>query len=121
MKTRITFIYDEDREVNEQDFSLLMKTNDLSEAIGLTLLFKEKYGFVPYGFSLMTYEEEKSNITIMDIKTYFLNGQVININNVAWLNNVNQETRENIISFIYFNDNFCIPMDKNTFALNINI
>lgn len=120
MKTRITFIYDEDRVVNEQDFSLLMKTNDLSEAIGLTILFKEKYGFVPYGFSLMTYEKEKDNISIVDIKTYFLNGQVINIDNIAWLN-INQEIKENITSFIYFNDNFCIPMDKNTFALNINI
>lgn len=120
MKTRITFIYDEDREVSEQDSSLIMKTNDLSEAIGLTLLFKEKYGFVPYGFFLMTYEKEKDNIVIIDTKTYFLNGQVINIDNIAWLK-INQEIKEDITSFIYFNDNFCVPMDKSTFALNINI
>ena len=120
MKTRIVFIYDESKYVTEEDASIIMKTNDFHEAIGLAVLFKEKYEFAPYGFFLIEYEEEEDKIIYLDIQTYFINGKKLSLNEVPWIK-VNQELQKDVTDFIYFDDNFCQPITENTHLLNINI
>lgn len=121
MKSRISFIWNEDLYPNvlEEDSSMEMKTNDFNEGIGLMLLFKEKYGFCPYGFIMMSYEEEDSGIIIIKNNLYLFNGKKIPSEEITW---INKELRENTPYFIYIDDNFYIPYNEDTMILlNTNI
>ena len=121
MKSRISFIWNEDLYPNvlEEDSSMEMKTNDFNEGIGLFLLFKEKYGFCPYGFVMMTYEIENLTINIIKNKFYILNGKKVPSEEVNWMH---KRLRENTPYFVYIDDNFCIPYNEDTMVLlSINI
>lgn len=122
MKSRIAFMWNEDlyTSVLEEDSSMEMKTNDFNEGIELMILFKEKYGFLPYGFTMITYEEDESkNITIIKNNLYLFNGKKISSEKIEWLN---KYLREKNPYYIYIDDNFCVPYHENYMTLlNINI
>lgn len=122
MKSRIAFMWNEDLYTNvlEEDSSMEMKTNDFNEGIGLMLLFKEKYGFLPYGFTMITYEEDEAkNITIIKNNLYLFNGKKIPSEEIEWLN---KDLREKNPYYVYIDDNFYVPYNEDTMILlNINI
>ena len=121
MKSRIAFIWNETLypEVSEEDSVIEMNTNDLSEAIELFTIFKYKYEFSPYGFIMMSYEEEDSSIVIVKNKSYIFNGKKIPSEEISWLN---KDLKQKTPYYIHIDDNFFIPYNEdNMTLLNINI
>ena len=114
----------EEMKNKECGLSIIQDLNTTNFKIGILrcIDFKKKYNYIPTGFEIIEYDEE--NESILENTRYFFNANIVNKesypHNTAWKRMFKEFPH--IKEYIYVNDNFCIPYNKETDKIiNINI